>query len=148
MSGATASMRLYTDGASRGNPGDAGAGFYLCRTDGEKIAAGGMFLGSVTNNVAEYRALILGLEQAIALNFFRLVVCLDSELVVRQITGRYKVRHPALLPLYEQARELVGRFSTFEARHIPREQNREADALANRAIDERWLTPVVLGADS
>jgi ribonuclease HI len=93
-------------------------------------------IGEATNNVAEYRALLLALERARALGMRDVEVCSDSELLVRQLQGRYRVKHPALQPLFAAAREHVGAFRRFEIRHVPRELNAEADALANRGIDE------------
>jgi ribonuclease HI len=93
-------------------------------------------IGEATNNVAEYRALLLGLERTLALGVEDLEVRSDSELLVRQLQGRYRVKHPGLRPLYEASRKQIAGFRRFEVRHVPRELNTEADALANQGIDE------------
>jgi ribonuclease HI len=93
-------------------------------------------IGEATNNVAEYRALLLGLERTLALGVEDLEVRSDSELLVRQLQGRYRVKHPGLQPLYEASRKQIASFRRFEVRHVPRELNAEADALANLGIDE------------
>jgi len=129
------SCRLFSDGASRGNPGPAGAGWVILDDQGRELAAKGMFLGHCTNNVAEYRALLAGLREASSLGCRRLEVRLDSELIVRQLQGRYQVKHPKLKPLFAEAKVLLANFATWNAEHVPREQNRRADALANQGID-------------
>lgn len=128
---------LFTDGGSRGNPGPAGGGVVLVDASGATRCAVGRFFGRATNNVAEYRALLAGLQEAIDLGVRRLMVRSDSELMVRQINGQYKVKNAGLRPLYEQALELVERFEQVEFVHIRREKNEHADALANRAMDGR-----------
>ncbi|MBI4238508.1 MAG: ribonuclease HI family protein [Deltaproteobacteria bacterium] len=128
---------LFTDGAARGNPGPAGIGVVIRDGTGTIVAEIAEYLGETTNNQAEYRALLRGLEQAVALGAEGVQVRADSELMVRQMLGQYKVKHPELRPLYEQARQLVAKVAQFAIQHIPREQNHEADALANRAIDDR-----------
>jgi ribonuclease HI/probable phosphoglycerate mutase len=133
----TARCRLFTDGASRGNPGQAGAGAVLLGENGEELAACSAYLGACTNNVAEYRALLLGLTEARRLGCAELAISLDSELIVRQIQGRYKVKHEALLPLYTQVREQLARFDRWTIAHVPRSENARADQLANRGIDAR-----------
>lgn len=128
---------MHADGAARGNPGPAAFGFVLDDPEGRPVAEAGEAVGHATNNVAEYRGLLAGLERALAMGVRELEICLDSELVVRQLTGRYRVKHPGLKPLYEGARTLLGRFDAWSVRHVPREANRRADELANRALDER-----------
>lgn len=128
---------LYTDGASRGNPGLAGAGMVLFDAEGREIAAESAFLGRCTNNVAEYRALLLGLELARQTGCEKLKVYLDSELIVRQLTGIYRVKNAALKPLYEQARQLLQSFAEFSVSHVVRAMNSRADELANQGIDNR-----------
>lgn len=130
---------LRTDGGARGNPGPAGAGFVLDTPEGERIAGGGCFLGETTNNIAEYRALLWGLEVALAQGVTELTVYSDSELLVRQMNGVYKVKHANLKPLFVQALGLVRRFQKIDVRHVRREENREADALANAAMDARGV---------
>ncbi len=131
---------LYTafvDGASRGNPGLAGAGIYLLGPDGKPFKRLKKFLGIVTNNVAEYSALIAALESAKRFGIKRLRVMGDSELVVKQVKGIYRVKSPDLKPLYESVSELIRFFDSFEIRHVRRDKNAEADQLANEAIDTR-----------
>ena len=129
--------RLYTDGAARGNPGPAGAGAVIISPDGHIVARIGKFLGDSTNNVAEYMGLILGLKRAKAMGIKELDVFSDSELLVRQLAGDYAVKAEHLKPLHEEAKALLGAFSAIGVRHIPREENAQADAMSNRAIDER-----------
>ena len=131
--------RLYCDGASRGNPGPAGAGVVLIDPQGRERVRQGRYLGRTTNNVAEYQALLLGLEEAHHLQITRLQVFADSELLVKQLTGRYRVKSPHLLPLWNESRQALQRFEAYTITHIPREENREADAAANQAIDQRPL---------
>ena len=128
--------RMQADGAARGNPGPAAYGFVLDTPSGAELAGEGVAIGEATNNVAEYRGLIAGLERAVALGVTRLEVRMDSELVVRQMTGRYRVKHPGLVPLFRRARALVESLEHWDIRHVPREQNKRADALANQALDE------------
>jgi ribonuclease HI len=134
-------LRLHVDGASRGNPGEAGFGVHVTGDDGSEIASLYGYLGRATNNVAEYQALLHGLRFALARGATRVEVFSDSELLVRQIDGRYRVKNPGLQPLHREARGLLARFERAQVVHVPREQNREADALANRAVDERGSSP-------
>ncbi len=128
---------LRTDGASRGNPGHAAAGIVIETPNGGITARGKLYLGVMTNNQAEYRALILGLK-AIAHYHPALVrVYMDSDLIVKQMRGTYKVRHPDLEPLWREARELVNALPAVTFDHVPRDQNALADRLANEALDER-----------
>lgn len=129
------SFRLMADGASRGNPGPASYGFVLSAADGQSVAEEGRFIGHATNNVAEYRGLIAGLERATDLGVDDLEVALDSELIVRQINGEYRVKNAGLKPLFARAKALSVAFRRFRMQHVPRRQNREADALANEALD-------------
>ena len=124
---------MWIDGASSGNPGPSGIGV-ACRTpEGKAIFELSQSIGRATNNVAEYTALIRGLEEAAGRGIRHVRVRTDSELLARQMNGRYRVRHAALLPLHEQARRLTGRFSVCTIEHVPREANRDADRLARRA---------------
>jgi ribonuclease HI len=125
------------DGASRGNPGAAGFGIHVTNPDGTEVASLFGYLGTATNNVAEYQALIHGLRFALARGAASVEVFSDSELLVRQIEGRYRVKNPGLKPLHREAQSLLARFTSARVAHVPREENREADALANRAVDER-----------
>ena len=134
MSGA---LRLHVDGASRGNPGEAGFGVQVEAGDGRPLAGLYGYLGKATNNVAEYQALLHGLRFALERGAREVEVFSDSELLVRQVEGRYRVKNPGLLPLFREAKALMARFERVRLKHVPREHNREADALANRAVDER-----------
>jgi ribonuclease HI len=127
---------LYADGGARGNPGPAGSGAVLFDENGTVIAERMRSLGHATNNVAEYTALIIGLEEALRRGIDELDVRMDSLLVVRQMEGRWKIKHPGLKPLALRAGELLARFPKRTIEHIPRELNTHADALVNRAIDE------------
>jgi ribonuclease HI len=131
---------LYCDGASRGNPGPAGAGALLLNPQGESTAEAGEYLGETTNNVAEYRALLLGLQKARDLGVRRLRVFADSELLVRQLNGSYRVKAAHLLPLWQAAQQELRQFKTYAVSHVPREANSRADQLANRAIDRQGPT--------
>jgi ribonuclease HI len=137
-------LRLHVDGASRGNPGEAGFGIHVTAEDGSEVASLYGYLGRATNNVAEYQALVHGLRFALDRGAARVEVYSDSELLVRQIEGRYRVKNAGLVPLHREARGLLARFERARVAHVPRERNREADALANRAVDERGsnLDPV------
>ncbi|MBN1941730.1 MAG: ribonuclease HI family protein [Phycisphaerae bacterium] len=124
------------DGGSRGNPGPAGAGVVIrAADDGTVLQQAGVFLGVATNNVAEYRGLIEGLRRAEALGAKRVEVASDSELLVRQMNGQYRVKNTGLKPLFEEANDLAGRFERFAIRHVPREENTLADEMANRAMN-------------
>lgn len=130
------SWRLYVDGASRGNPGPAGAGAVLLDPAGQVAAEASRFLGRTTNNVAEYQALLLGLELARRHGVTHLDIFADSELLVRQLTGRYQVRSPHLKPLYQAVRQALTSFPAWRLTHVPRRHNETADRLANAAIDQ------------
>ena len=139
MSGSVESVVLYTDGAARGNPGPAGAGVRVESRDGAAIDELVEYLGEATNNVAEYRALLLGLERARTLGAKSVEVRSDSELLVRQMNGEYKVKNEGLRELVTRARALERGFASVVYVHVRREQNREADRLANLAIDRHRL---------
>lgn len=128
---------IFVDGASRGNPGLAGAGAIIRDPDGEVAGKLRRYLGMGTNNMAEYEALILALEEAQGLGCETISVFADSELVVKQIKGIYKVKNEGLKGLFAIATKLIDQFSSFKITHVPREQNHEADKLANEAIDQR-----------
>lgn len=132
---------IYTDGASQGNPGRAGAGWVIETLDGNVVEEGSLPLGETTNNVAEYRAVIAALERARALGLSRLTLRSDSELLVRQLNGSYRVRSEALLPLYEQVQRLRTAFAKVNVEHVPREQNMRADALAGEAASGKGVAP-------
>jgi len=129
-------VRVHIDGAARGNPGPAGVGVLILGPNGSVTERMYRSIGQATNNVAEYRALLLALERVRALGSAEVEVYSDSELVVRQIQGRYQVKHPILRALHAAVREHIEGFRRFVIHHVPREQNVEADGLANRAIDE------------
>lgn len=133
----TRTFVLRTDGGARGNPGPAGAGFVLEDPEGLVVRSGGRYLGETTNNVAEYQALIWGLATALEHGVRRIEVRADSELVVRQLTGHYRVKTPHLLPLYNKVRGLLARFEQSRVLHVRRAENAAADALANAAMDSR-----------
>src|SRR6266550_530849 len=125
----------YIDGAARGNPGPASYGVVIRRPDGKPLESLGKYIGRHTNNVAEYYALIAALDYALANGIKRLRVQSDSQLIVNQIKGLYKVKHPDLRPLHERAKKLAAGLEAFAIQYVPREQNREADAAANAALD-------------
>lgn len=127
--------RIHIDGAARGNPGPAGVGVLIIGPEGQVVEQIHRSIGEATNNVAEYRALLLALERAQALGYIDLEVFSDSELLVRQLQGRYQVKHPTLRELHARVRARTGTFRRFDIQHIPRKLNAEADALANLAID-------------
>jgi ribonuclease HI len=138
----------HIDGASRGNPGPAAYGVVIETADGERLAALGKRLGRATNNFAEYQALLAALEYALQHKHLRVKAFSDSELLVRQMQGAYKVKSLDLKPLFERARELAAQLESFAIQHVPREQNREADQMANQALDgvetvARTVTPLV-----
>lgn len=129
-------MILYTDGAARGNPGPAGIGVVLSAPDGTVVAELAEYLGELTNNQAEYRALIAGLEKALTMGATTIRIRADSELMVRQLNGEYKVKNEGIRPLFNQVKGLLSRLERYTINHIPRELNAHADALANKAIDD------------
>ena len=135
MSGTATGHAIYSDGAARGNPGPAGAGGIIINNVGEIISEVSEYLGEQTNNAAEYLALILTLERACELGFDQIRIFADSELLVKQLRGEYRVKNAGLIPLHRRARELINALSVTSMEHIPREQNSAADCLANDAID-------------
>jgi ribonuclease HI len=133
------SLIVWCDGAARGNPGPAGAGSQLTTPDGEVVAEISEGLGETTNNVAEYTAAILGLERARELGATDVLLRSDSQLLINQLTGTYKVKTPHLQPLHRKLRELASGFERIRFEHVPRERNAEADRLANEGVDA-WLS--------
>lgn len=128
----------HIDGGSRGNPGPSGAGVVIQNAaDGEIIYEGGIFIGQATNNIAEYSGLVAALRAAKQLNARHVEIVSDSQLLVRQMIGQYRVKNAGIKPLYEQACELVRHFEKCDFRHVKREENIQADALVNMALDER-----------
>jgi ribonuclease HI len=133
--GSTLQVVLHTDGASRGNPGPAAAGWVISTVSGRVLRRNGAFLGRKTNNEAEYEAVIHGLAEAIELGAEEVALRADSELLIRQLNGAYQVRNENISALHRQARALMGRLRRIDARHVPRAENSAADAMANKAID-------------
>ena len=128
---------IHSDGAARGNPGPAGAGALLENEKGEVVAKVCKYLGEATNNQAEYTALILGLEEAEKNGATRISVFCDSELVVKQVKGEYKVKNAGLRPLFQEVMKHLRKIGVYTISHIPREENKKADELANLAIDSQ-----------
>src|SRR5215217_1657726 len=126
---------VHVDGGSRGNPGPAAAAAVVSTPDGEVLDEAARVLGVATNNVAEYRGLLLGLERARALGATEVEIVNDSELVAHQVTGRYKVKHADMRALHGQAMALLGGFDAWSIRPVPRAENAAADALVNQALD-------------
>jgi ribonuclease HI len=126
---------VHVDGGARGNPGPAAIGVVVSEPDGTVIDEHAETIGVATNNVAEYRAVLAGLERAAALGAREIEIDNDSELVARQLTGAYKVKHPAMKPLYEQAISALRGFDSWRIRSVPRAQNARADELVNAALD-------------
>jgi ribonuclease HI len=129
-------LTVNVDGGARGNPGPAAIGVVVRNEDGAVVEAVGETIGRQTNNVAEYQALIRGIELASAHGADAVELVGDSELVVRQIEGRYKVKNADLKPLHARAKEMLGEFDNWEIRHVKRGQNADADALVNQALDD------------
>jgi ribonuclease HI len=129
------SARLFTDGGARGNPGPAAFAYVLETEDGTVLAAHGEKIGVATNNVAEYRGLVAGLAKAVELALAEIEVVSDSELLVKQMRGEYRVKNEALLELSQQAARLARQLGSVEYRHVRRAQNELADRLVNEALD-------------
>ena len=129
-------VTIFSDGGARGNPGPAGIGAVLYNEKQEKVAEISEYLGTATNNQAEYKALIRALEKALELKFEDVSAFLDSELVVKQLNREYKVKNKDLAPLFLEVYNLSRAFKSIKFSHVYREDNKEADALANRAMDE------------
>ena len=127
---------VHVDGGARGNPGPAAAGCVISSPDGQTLGEHAELLGHTTNNVAEYRALLLGLERAHALGADDVEVIGDSELIAKQVLGQYKVKNATLRPLHAQALASLARFEHWAIRTVPRAQNADADALVNAALDQ------------
>jgi ribonuclease HI len=132
-------LYIYADGASRGNPGEAGAGMVIMDSNHHVLLEKGTYLGKTTNNVAEYRALILALGEARRLGAQVVKIFLDSELLVRQLKGVYRVKSPNLRVLFEETQRLLQNFNTYDIMHIRRNENSAADRLANQAINLKML---------
>jgi ribonuclease HI len=128
-------FRAGIDGGSRGNPGPAAWGVVVLDTDGRAVEGFAGAIGRATNNVAEYTALLEALAIALARHADDVELLADSELVVKQVRGEYKVRHPDLVPLHAEALRLIARFRKFKIGHVPRDENKDADKLVNRALN-------------
>ena len=126
---------VHVDGGARGNPGPAAAAAVISKPDGGLLDEAARRIGTATNNVAEYQALLLGLERARALGADEVEVVNDSELIAKQVNGDYKVKHPDMKPLHAQAQPALGSFGRWSIRSVPRAQNKDADALVNEALD-------------
>ena len=131
-----AEATLFADGGSRGNPGPAASGAVLVSATDDVLDEVGLYLGKATNNVAEWTALCIGLEKAKERGIRRLAVRMDSELVVKQMRGEYRVKHADLQPLYRRAQTALRAFEHVDIKHIPRKQNALADALVNAVLDQ------------
>lgn len=129
--------KLYSDGGARGNPGPAAGAFVICNMADNVVKKEAFYVGNTTNNQAEYQALIVGLEEAGKLGVRKLNVFMDSELIVKQINGQYKVKHPDLLPHYQKVKILTDGFESVSFTHVPRALNKEADKEVNRILDEK-----------
>jgi ribonuclease HI len=130
-------LTLEFDGGSRGNPGPAGIGIVVRAADGTPLVTLGRFIGKVTNNVAEYRALITAMEEARKLGATKIVIRGDSELIIKQMRGEYRVKHPDMKVLYDEAQDLIRQFDEAKIEHNLRHKNELADKLANLAMDRR-----------
>jgi ribonuclease HI len=129
-------LYLHTDGGSRGNPGPAAWGFVIKDSEGKILLERGKYIGETTNNVAEYSALIEGLKSVVDLKATEVIIKMDSELIVRQMTGKYKIKQPHLIELATQVRSLLQKFESYEFQHVLRAFNKEADRQVNIALDE------------
>lgn len=128
-------LTAFTDGASRGNPGKAGIGVVIYNDKEEIVAELSEYIGEATNNVAEYTAFIRALEKGLELGGVEISLYTDSELLTKQVLGQYAVKNEGLIPLYKQVVNLKGEYDKFQVTHVPREKNKVADKLANKAID-------------
>ncbi len=131
-------LKIYTDGASRGNPGEAAAAAVIYDQGDRLLEQHSRYLGRATNNVAEYQALILGLKRAREMGAAQVEVFADSQLMVKQMQGQYRVKHPGLKPLFIKAQKLAGGFDKIGFNFIRREKNKAADALANQTLDMKF----------
>jgi len=128
-------LHIYVDGGSRGNPGPAGVGVVVLDDKGKKLREFNKYIGIATNNIAEYNAVVYGLQEALFERADEIELNLDSELAAQQLKGEYRVKNSNIKPLFEQARHLLSGFKGFTIKHIPREKNKEADKLVNKAIN-------------
>jgi ribonuclease HI len=128
-------LTIFADGGSRGNPGPAASGAVITDEHGHVVREIGTYLGTTTNNVAEWTGLITGLEAALQLGATEIVVRMDSELVIKQLSGVYRVKHPNMIPLHARAKTLLRKFGRADIGHVPRKQNAAADAVVNAVLD-------------
>ena len=135
MAAPTARVIVHVDGGARGNPGPAAIGVVVSDADGTVLDEVAETIGVASNNVAEYRALLRGIERAASLGASEIEIVNDSELIAKQLTGDYKVKHPAMIPLHREAVASLRAFARWRIRTVPRAQNAHADALVNRALD-------------
>jgi ribonuclease HI len=127
--------KLFTDGGSRGNPGPSAIAFVICKMDDSVVEKSGEYIGSTTNNQAEYQALKMGLKRVLELGVKKLIVNMDSELVVKQINGLYKMKNAELMPHYNEIKQFAGQFEQVTFQHVPRALNAAADKEVNRILD-------------
>jgi ribonuclease HI len=130
--------QIYSDGASRGNPGPSGIGAVILK-DGKVLHEIAKYIGETTNNVAEYEALLAALDYCVKHKLSPVEIMADSELIIRQLLGRYKVKHPNIIPLYQRAKDYLVHLEVSGFKHVPREQNKHADRLSNEGIDKHFL---------
>jgi len=130
-------LTVYTDGAARGNPGPAAIGAVIKDEKNQPVSRISQRIGFATNNQAEYIAVITALEKAVKMGASQVTIKSDSELVVKQLNGKYRVKKASLMPLFQRVGQLIGSFESFTITYIPREHNRQADQLANRALDAK-----------
>lgn len=135
----TGSVEIFADGGARGNPGPAGIGCVLLNEKGERVAEVSKFIGVATNNAAEYLAAIYGLQEALIMKAQKVILNLDSQLIARQLKGEYKVKDQDLRKFFDVALNLFRGFDKVEVREVPRDKNKEADALVNKAINLKAL---------
>ena len=129
--------QIYSDGASRGNPGPAGIGAVILK-DGKAVHEIAKYIGQTTNNVAEYEALLEALDYCVKKSLSPIQILADSQLLIRQLSGQYKVKHPNIVPLHQRAKAYLAHLKVEAFTHVPRELNKRADALANEGIDKHF----------
>jgi len=129
--------QIYSDGASRGNPGPSGIGAVILK-DGKVVHEIAKYIGVTTNNVAEYEALLAALDYCVKHKLSPIEVLADSQLMIRQLTGQYKVKHPNIIPLFKRAKDYLVHLEIMGFKHVPREENKHADQLSNDGIDQHY----------
>ncbi len=140
-SSSVSSLVIHVDGGARNNPGPAAYGYVICRADGAEVESRGEFIGEATNNVAEYRGMIAAAKRVVELGARTATFRVDSELLERQVTGRYRVKAAHLRPLIIELMDALRRLPEWRVEHVPRELNRKADRMVNLAIDTRGVVP-------